>query len=70
MSLKVHFLLLHFNFFPGNLDEVRDEQAEHFRQDIMSMEYCYQVSWNDYMKSDYCWMYRDATDIVFYRKRK
>jgi hypothetical protein len=71
MSLKVHFLHLHLNLFPENLSEVSDEQDEHFRQDITSMEYCYQVFWNDYMKADYCWMlYRDASDIVSYRKRK
>ena len=71
MSVKVHFLLLHLNSFPGNLDEISDEQAEQFRQEIMSMEYCYQVSWNGYMKPNYCWMlYHDATDIVYCRKRK
>jgi len=71
MSLKVQFLHLHLDFFPENLGEVSDEQDEHFRQDIKSMEYCYQVFWNDYMKADDCWMlYRDASDIVYYRKRK
>jgi hypothetical protein len=38
MSLKVHFLHLHLDFFPENLDEVGDEQYEHFRQDIKLME--------------------------------
>jgi len=37
MSLKVHFL--HLNVFPVNLGDVSDEQDEHFRQDINSMEY-------------------------------
>jgi hypothetical protein len=71
MSLKVHFLYLHLDFIPENFDEVSDKQDEHFPQDIKSIEYWYQVFWNDYMKTDDCWMlYRDASDIVYYRKRK
>ena len=34
MSLKIHFLDSHFNFFPENLGEVSDEHSEIFHQDI------------------------------------
>jgi hypothetical protein len=71
MSLIIHILHLHLDLFPENLAEVSDEQDEHFRQDIKSMEYCYQVFWNDYMKADYCWMLqRGASNIAYYRKRE
>jgi len=38
MSLKIHFLESHLDFFPENLDEVSDEHGERFHQDIMAME--------------------------------
>jgi len=45
MSLKIHFLDSHVNFFPENLSEVSDEHGERFHQDIMVMEKWYQVCW-------------------------
>jgi polyhydroxyalkanoate synthesis regulator phasin len=42
MSLKIHFLELHLDFFPENLGEVSDEHGERFHQDIMAMEKRYQ----------------------------
>ena len=38
MSLKIHFLLSHLNFFPQNLAAVSDEHGERFHQDIMKTE--------------------------------
>ena len=38
MSLKIHFLESHLDFFPENLGEVNDEHSERFHQDIMTME--------------------------------
>jgi hypothetical protein len=71
MSLKVHFLHSHLDFFPENLGEVSDEQGECFHQDTKSMEDRYQGFWNNFMVADYCWMlYCDAPDIVYDRKRK
>ncbi|GBM89814.1 hypothetical protein AVEN_143992-1 [Araneus ventricosus] len=34
MSLKIHFLDFHLNFFPDNCGQVSDEHSEHFHQDI------------------------------------
>ena len=42
MSLKMHFLHSHLNFFPENLGAVSDEQGERFHQDIQAMEARYQ----------------------------
>ena len=69
MSLKMHFLHSHLNFFPENLGAVSDEQGERFHQDIQLMENRYQGFWNESMMGDYCWMlYRDNPDKVFKRK--
>ncbi|UYV65187.1 hypothetical protein LAZ67_3003503 [Cordylochernes scorpioides] len=43
MSLKIHFLHSHIDFFPDNLGAVSDEHGERFHQDISSMEKRYQV---------------------------
>ena len=42
MSLKIHFLHSHLNFFPPNLGAVSDEHGERFHQDITKMESNYQ----------------------------
>jgi hypothetical protein len=42
MSLKVHFLGSHLDFFPENLSAVGDEHGERFHQDIYNMEKQYQ----------------------------
>jgi hypothetical protein len=42
MSLKIHFLNSHLEFFLKNLDAVSDEQGERFQQDIKEMERRYQ----------------------------
>ena len=42
MSLKIHFLHSHHNFFPPNPGAVSDEHGERFHQDITKMESNYQ----------------------------
>ena len=46
MSLKIHMLNSHLNFFSTNLGAVSDEQGERFHQDIFLMEKPYQGKWN------------------------
>jgi hypothetical protein len=53
MSLKIHFLYSHLDFFPENCGAVSDEHGEHFHKDISSMEKRYQVKWNCAMLADY-----------------
>jgi hypothetical protein len=55
MSLKVHFLDSHVDFFPENLGAVSDEHGERFHQDFSNMEKRYQVKWSLSMLADYCW---------------
>ena len=38
MSLKIHFLESHLNFFPENLGKVSSEPGEKFHQDVMATE--------------------------------
>jgi hypothetical protein len=38
MSVKIHFLSFHLDFFPENCGSVSDEYGERFHQDIATME--------------------------------
>ena len=69
MSLKIHFLHSHLDFFPANLGAISDEQGEKFHQDIQAMEARCQGFWNEGMLADYCWMlYRDVPTHSHKRK--
>ena len=52
MSLKIHFLDSHLNFFPENLGDV----SKRFHQDISTFETSYQGKYNSKMLVDYCWI--------------
>jgi hypothetical protein len=54
MSLKVHFLNAHLDYFPKNLGAVSEQHGERFHQDIEEMETRYQGRWNVNMMGDYC----------------
>lgn len=69
MSLKIHFLHSHLDFFPENLGAVSDEHGERFHQDIATMEKRYQGNWNPSMLADYCWtLQRDAPNTQYKRQ--
>ena len=71
MSVKVHFLHSHLDFFPENLGCVSEEQGERFHQDIKEMERRYQGKWNVNMIADYCWaLKRDVPNSVHSRNCK
>jgi len=55
MSLKLHFLALHLDYFPPNLRAVSEEQGERFHQDLKDVERRYQGRWDVNMMADYCW---------------
>jgi len=38
MSVKIHFLISHLDFFLENCGSVSDEYGEHFHQDVAAME--------------------------------
>ena len=54
MSVKVHYLHSHLDFFPANLGHMSEEQGERFHQDIKTMETRYQGRWDCSMMADYC----------------
>lgn len=55
MSIKLHFLHSHLDFFRPNLGAVSEEHGERFHQDIMVMEKRYQGRWDEAMMGDYVW---------------
>ena len=69
MSLKMHFLHSHLDFFPENLGAVSDDKGERFHQDVQAMEERYKGVWNEGMMVDYCWMlHRDDANYPYKRK--
>ena len=55
MSLKLHFLHSHLDFFRDNLGNVSEEHSERFHQDIQVTEKRYQGRWDKAMMEDYAW---------------
>ena len=71
MSLKMHLLHSHLDFFPLKCGAVSDEHGEHFRQDISAMEQRYKSVWSAATLADCFWMVKkDAPDAEYKRKTK
>ena len=69
ISIKMHFLASHLDFFPSNCGDMSEEQGERFHQDLKTMEHHYQGRWDVSMLADYCWcLKRDASKRVHRRK--
>jgi len=64
MSLKIHFLHSHLDFFPENCGAVSDEHGERFDQHISSMDKRHQGKLNCAMLADCCWTLARATPTV------
>ena len=56
MSLKMHFLFSHLDFFPFNCVAVSDEYVERFHQDISIMERRHKGKWSTAVLRNYSWM--------------
>ncbi|GBM57389.1 hypothetical protein AVEN_59873-1 [Araneus ventricosus] len=69
MSLKVHFLDSHMDYFPENLGEVSEELGKRFRQDIKEMKRRYQGKWNLSMIVDCCWMLRTDNPFKVHKRK-
>ena len=61
MSLKVHFLHSHIDYFLENLGAHSEEQWERFHQDVRDIERWYQGRWDVKMLADYSWMLKRET---------
>ena len=71
MSLKMHFLNSHLDFFPPNCGDVSDVHGERFYQVISVMEQRYKGKWDAAMLTDYCWMVkRDPPETEYHRQPK
>ena len=53
MSLKLHFLHSHLDFFRDSFGNISEEHGERFHQDIQVMEKRYQGRWDEAMIGDY-----------------
>jgi len=71
MSLKIHMLLSHLDFFPENSGMVSDEHGERFHQEIAEMEKRYQGKWSISILGDYCWtLARNAPEQLHKRQAR
>jgi len=70
MSLKVHFLHSHVDYFPEYLGANSEEQAEKFQQDLLTMEILYQGRSSVNMLANYCWIFKRETINIGERKSK
>lgn len=62
MSLKVHFLHHHMDWFEKQLSTESDEQGERFHQVALTMETRYRGKRLDSMLGDLCWWLKRTTD--------
>ena len=70
MSVKMHFLHSHLNYFPENCGKFSEEQGERFHQEIAVMEERYQGQWNVSMIADYCWCLKQEDPAQHARKSR
>ena len=68
MSLKMHYLHSHLDFFRPNLADVSEEYGERFYQDIQVMEKRYQGRWDEAMMGDYVWTFIRDDKRIYKRK--
>lgn len=71
MSLKIHFMHSHLDFFPENLGSVSDEHGEKFHQTLAKIEARYKGKSSVSMLADYCWsIQHEALEIKHKRQLK
>jgi hypothetical protein len=64
MSLKIHFLRSHLDFFRKNLGSTSDEQG-----DLKFFGDQHKGFWDESMLGDYCWSVIRETDAENYKKQ-
>jgi len=58
MSLKIHFLQCHLDFFPHDLGRLSDEHGERFHQTIAALEKRYiHCQLGKTLLADFCWLF-------------
>ena len=69
MSIKLHFLLSHLDYFPKHYGDLSEEQSECFHQDIRIIEESYQGRWDVNFLADVCWCLK-WDDVAAEHRRK
>ena len=69
MSVRMHFLRSHLDYFPENCGDFSEEQGECFHQDISGMEKGYQGLWDVNFLADYSWCLKRDVEFA-HQKRK
>ncbi|XP_049863041.1 uncharacterized protein LOC126356251 [Schistocerca gregaria] len=70
MSLKVHMMGSHLDYFTESCSDVSDEHGERFHKDISTIERRYEGKWVPSMLADYCWnIIREKKDSQYKRKK-
>lgn len=70
MSIKIHFLKSHLNFFPNNLGQFSDEQGEKFHQELSQIEKRFEGKNRIRMLANYCWSLKRETDDSSYKRKR
>ena len=70
MSLKIHFLHSHLNYFSENLGDVSNEHGERFHQDMKGIEGRYHGFWDETLPSDYIWFLIKETNPKTNKRQK
>ena len=69
ISLKLHFLRSHLDYFPKNCEDLSEEQGEHFHRDSPITEEHNQGWWDINFLADNCWCLKwDAVAAKHSRK--
>ena len=55
MSLKIHMMHFHLDFYPENIEAVSDEHGERFHQDIGTIEKRFKSEWSENALAEYYW---------------
>lgn len=69
MSLKLHFLHSHLDFFPDNLGDYSDEHGEKFHQSVSVMEKRYNGKSIINMLADYIWWIVNINDNEHHKRK-
>lgn len=69
MSLKLHFLHNHLDFFPPNLGDFSDEHGERFHQDISLIQARFKGKDTQHMLGSYCWSLCRDTDRTHFKRQ-
>jgi len=67
MSLKIHFLFSHLDYFPENVRAFSEEMSERFHKDFKEKERHYQGRWDEKMMADYCWSLKRNDNLTHHK---